>query len=78
MAKVGAPKGGRVHWLLINLPLYVKKNYYVNYNYPYHDYCIHRKLSIERLAKAQRWQRISANLPTHGTRAERGRKTEST
>lgn len=43
MAKVGAPKGGRVHWLLINLPLYVKKNYYVNYNYPYHDYCIHRK-----------------------------------
>lgn len=43
MAKVGAPKGGRVHWLLINLPLYVRLNYWVNYDYPTHDYFLCRK-----------------------------------
>lgn len=43
MAKVGAPKGGRVHWFLLNLPPYVKKNYWVNYAYPNHDYFLCRR-----------------------------------
>lgn len=43
MAKVGAPKGGRVHWLLLNLPLYVVRNYWACYDYTTHDYCIFRK-----------------------------------
>ncbi len=43
MAKVGAPKGGRVHWLILNLPLYVIRNYWISYDYTTHDYCIFRR-----------------------------------
>lgn len=43
MAKVGAPKGGRVHWFLLNLPQYVVRNYWVYYDYPTHDYLLCRK-----------------------------------
>ena len=44
MAKVGAPKGGRVHWLLLNLSDYTWHNYWVYYDYPTHDYLIARKV----------------------------------
>ena len=43
MAKVGAPKGGRVHWFLYELPVYVRKNYFAFYNYAIHDYMLCRK-----------------------------------
>lgn len=32
-----------MHWFLIHLPQYVKRNYWVNYDYVYHDYFICRK-----------------------------------
>jgi hypothetical protein len=34
----GAPKGGRVHWLLSSLPSDFVKAYDVVYNYKYHNY----------------------------------------
>ena len=43
MAKVGAPKGGRVHWLIFNLSSYVCRNYWRFYDYPTHDYLICRR-----------------------------------
>ena len=43
MGKVGAPKGGRVHWFLYELPMYVRTNYFAFYNYAIHDYMLFRK-----------------------------------
>lgn len=40
--KVGAPKGGRVHWLLWNLPLEFKGKYNLMYNYANHNYLFYR------------------------------------
>lgn len=36
--KVGAPKGGRVHWLLWHLPIAFKCRYKLLYNYDTHNY----------------------------------------
>ena len=35
---VGAPKGGRVHWILHNLPSEFKAAYKLYYNYASHNY----------------------------------------
>jgi hypothetical protein len=35
---IGAPKGGRVHWLLIVLPKITHEYYELNYNYTRHCY----------------------------------------
>jgi hypothetical protein len=36
--RFGAPKGGRVHWLLYSLPSDFLKVYDIDYNYKYHNY----------------------------------------
>ena len=36
--KVGAPKGGRVHWLIYHLPSEFKGAYEIYYNYAKHNY----------------------------------------
>lgn len=40
---IGAPKGGRLHWFLLNLPLSVRVNYVASYDYLYHNYMLIRK-----------------------------------
>lgn len=42
MGKVGAPKGGRVHWFLWELPREIAKVYTLRYNYTYHNYALFR------------------------------------
>lgn len=39
---IGAPKGGRVHWLLWCLGQDFKGAYKLYYNYAYHNYCSYR------------------------------------
>lgn len=39
---VGAPKGGRVHWLLWNLPTSFKSAYILSYDYSRHNYVFYR------------------------------------
>lgn len=39
---IGAPKGGRVHWLLWCLGQDFKGAYKLYYNYAYHNYCFYR------------------------------------
>ena len=39
---IGAPKGGRVHWLLWCLPPDFKRVYKLYFNYAYHRYCFYR------------------------------------
>lgn len=39
---VGAPKGGRVHWLLFHLPREFKIKYVLSYNYAAHNYIFYR------------------------------------
>ena len=43
--KVGAPKGGRVHWLLLNLQRYPDflRAYVCKYDYLHHKYIFYRK-----------------------------------
>jgi len=36
--KVGAPAGGRVHWLLWHLPGEFKRAYKLRFDYEYHNY----------------------------------------
>jgi len=38
----GAPKGGRVHWLLWNLPSKFKGAYILSYDYASHNYIFYR------------------------------------
>lgn len=38
MRKIGAPKGGRVHWLLHHLPSEFKGAYELYYSYHVHNY----------------------------------------
>lgn len=45
MRKVGAPKGARVHWFLLQLPEYISKNYYARYDYSQHNYFLYRRCS---------------------------------
>ena len=40
--RVGAPKGGRVHWLIYNLPADFKNSYIINYQYSLHQYVFYR------------------------------------
>ena len=40
--KAGAPKGGRVHWFLYNLPRELKAAYTIRYNYDKHNYALIR------------------------------------
>lgn len=42
MSKVGAPPGGRVHWLIWNLPLEIKHAYKIRFDYEYHNYFLIR------------------------------------
>ena len=42
MRKVGAPKGGRVHWLLWHLPRDFRACYELYYNYDKHNYVFAR------------------------------------
>lgn len=45
LGKIGAPKGGRVHWLLISLKSYVwNYGYDVSFDYSEKDYCLSRKV----------------------------------
>ena len=44
MRKVGAPKGGRVHWLLYHLDIDFLKAYELYYNYSEHNYVFVRYL----------------------------------
>lgn len=39
---IGAPKGGRVHWLLWSLSPDFKYTYRIYYNYAFHRYCFYR------------------------------------
>ena len=40
--KIGAPKGGRVHWLLWELNKEFKSKYLCSYDYALHRYCFYR------------------------------------
>lgn len=42
MKKIGAPKGGRVHWLLWHLPSDFKAKYMLSYDYDKHNYVFYR------------------------------------
>ena len=42
-AKVGAPPGGRVHWLIWNLPSEIKRAYEIIFDYEFHNYLLQRK-----------------------------------
>ena len=39
---VGAPKGGRVHWLILSLPAEFKGKYLLAYQYKFHQYTFYR------------------------------------
>ena len=39
---IGAPKGGRVHWVLWELSGKFKNAYHLEYNYTYHRYVFYR------------------------------------
>ena len=47
--KPGAPKGGRVHWLLWNLKGEFKKAYEFAYSYAYHNYTFYRMTEKRQL-----------------------------
>ena len=47
--KVGAPKGGRVHWLLWNLKAEFKRAYNCSYNYANHNYTFYRMTEKKQL-----------------------------
>lgn len=40
--RAGAPKGGRVHWFLWNLPRDLKRAYTIRYDYSKHNYAMFR------------------------------------
>lgn len=48
MAKVGAPPGGRVHWLIWNLPPEIKQAYDIIFDYSYHKYFLVRYMPGKR------------------------------
>lgn len=51
MRKVGAPAGGRVHWLLWNLPPRLSTVYRVHMDYLYHNYLFIRQLDRRRMPR---------------------------
>ena len=40
--RIGAPSGGRVHWMLFNLPNHFKRAYRLSYDYATHNYIFYR------------------------------------
>lgn len=40
--RVGAPKGGRVHWLILNLSNQFKSSFICSYHYNKHNYSFYR------------------------------------
>lgn len=71
MRKAGAPKGGRVHWLLWNLPAEFKGVYELYYDYARHNYtfCRHdgRKLHdvfIVKQTSKHWWRCMYVNVKT--------------
>lgn len=42
--RVGAPKGGRVHWFLFHLNKDIFKHYILEYDYSQHSYLLYRKV----------------------------------
>ena len=70
-SSAGAPKGGRVHWLLWHLPAEFKGAYYLYYNYAKHNYvfCRHsgRKLLdvfVVKQTSKHYWRVMYANVET--------------
>jgi hypothetical protein len=71
--KVGAPKGGRVHWLLWNLKAEFKRAYNCSYNYANHNYTFYRMTEKKQLCDIfiikqtceSCWRCAYVNLQTH-------------
>ena len=68
--RVGAPKGGRVHWLLWHLPSAFKGAYVLHYNYAEHNYIFERRqgkqlydVFIIRQTSAHYWKVCYACAP---------------
>ena len=69
--KVGAPKGGRVHWLLWHLPSEFKGAYKLYYNYAKHNYIFERRIGrqlydvfIVKQTSTHYWRVMYANAQT--------------
>lgn len=68
---IGAPKGGRVHWLLWCLGQDFKRAYKLFYNYATHNYCFYRlekqtllDVFIIQRTSAQCWRIMYTNTKT--------------
>lgn len=71
MRKVGAPKGGRVHWLLWHLPREFKGKYILSYNYALHNYVFYRMsgrklydVFIVKQSSTHYWRAMYVNTET--------------
>ena len=69
--KVGAPKGGRVHWLLWHLPAEFKGKYELYYDYKKHNYTFARHsgrklydVFIVKQTSKHWWRCMYVNLET--------------
>ena len=67
----GAPKGGRVHWLLWHLPGKFKQAYILYYNYAKHNYLFERRegrrlldVFIVKQTSRHYWRVMYANAKT--------------
>lgn len=68
--KVGAPIGGRVHWILHELPTEFKGKYILVYQYKYHRYIFYRMdgrrlydiFIVNRSKKARYFRAVYANM----------------
>lgn len=69
--KAGAPKGGRVHWLLWHLPPEFKGKYELYYNYATHNYVFLRHSGRKLfdvfivLQTSKHWFRCMYACPEH-------------
>ena len=70
--KVGAPKGGRVHWLLWHLPADFKGAYELYFDYKKHSYIFARHsgrklydVFIVKHSSKHWWRVMYANTETH-------------
>lgn len=73
---IGAPKGGRVHWLLWCLPPDFKRAYKLYFNYAYHRYCFYRILLLQT-GKARNNRRIHSEQDLGALLARDVRKHEN-
>ena len=69
--KIGAPKGGRVHWLLWHLPPEFKGVYEIYYDYNEHNYTFARHLGrklfdifIVKQTSVHWWRAMYVNVKT--------------